>query len=142
LNLGQSPLTLAEKRSITYDYVPLGAQCGYNLNRFKSPHIPSLAGRRFLTPRFLPTFRPQRDGENQIITHHLIIHDHVQLGDLIVSFCCVFVFRSGNLKYTQATLKFMELNTQTQQCGAVVKGRSLSPYRLRYKINFYKFLSV
>ncbi|MDR1479496.1 MAG: hypothetical protein LBJ00_11210 [Planctomycetaceae bacterium] len=29
--------------------------------------------------------------------------------------------------YTQATLKFMELNTQSQQCEAVVQGRSLPP---------------
>ncbi|MDR1479560.1 MAG: hypothetical protein LBJ00_11530 [Planctomycetaceae bacterium] len=35
--------------------------------------------------------------------------------------------------YTQATIKFIELNTQAQQREAVVQGRSLSPYRLRYK---------
>ncbi|MDR1477908.1 MAG: hypothetical protein LBJ00_03095 [Planctomycetaceae bacterium] len=41
------------------------------------------------------------------------------------------------MSYTQATLKFMELKTQAQQREAVVQGRSLSPYRLRYKkINF------
>ncbi|MDR1479123.1 MAG: hypothetical protein LBJ00_09285 [Planctomycetaceae bacterium] len=34
--------------------------------------------------------------------------------------------------YTQATLKFTELNTQAQQREAVVQGRSLSHYRLRY----------
>ncbi|MDR1478779.1 MAG: hypothetical protein LBJ00_07535 [Planctomycetaceae bacterium] len=34
--------------------------------------------------------------------------------------------------YTEATLKFMELNTQAQQREAVVQGRSLLPYRLRY----------
>ncbi|MDR1480215.1 MAG: hypothetical protein LBJ00_14865 [Planctomycetaceae bacterium] len=36
------------------------------------------------------------------------------------------------LLYTQATLKFLKLNTQAQQREAVVQGRSLSPYRLRY----------
>ncbi|MDR1289931.1 MAG: hypothetical protein LBK06_01875 [Planctomycetaceae bacterium] len=34
--------------------------------------------------------------------------------------------------YTEAVLKFTKLNTQSQQRGAVVQGRSLSPYRLRY----------
>ncbi|MDR1477800.1 MAG: hypothetical protein LBJ00_02545 [Planctomycetaceae bacterium] len=34
--------------------------------------------------------------------------------------------------YTEATLKFQKLNTQAQQREAVVQGRSLSPYRLRY----------
>ncbi|MDR1478271.1 MAG: hypothetical protein LBJ00_04950 [Planctomycetaceae bacterium] len=34
--------------------------------------------------------------------------------------------------YTQATLKFMERNSQAQQREAVVPGRSLSPYQLRY----------
>ncbi|MDR1479247.1 MAG: hypothetical protein LBJ00_09925 [Planctomycetaceae bacterium] len=33
----------------------------------------------------------------------------------------------------------MELNTQAQQCEAVVQGRSLSPYRLRYKKAVLKF---
>ncbi|MDR1478548.1 MAG: hypothetical protein LBJ00_06365 [Planctomycetaceae bacterium] len=37
------------------------------------------------------------------------------------------------LHYTEATLKFLKLNTQAQQREAVVQGRSLSPYRLRYK---------
>ncbi|MDR1480987.1 MAG: hypothetical protein LBJ00_18845 [Planctomycetaceae bacterium] len=36
--------------------------------------------------------------------------------------------------YTQAVLKFPKLNTQAQQREAVVQGRSLSPYRLRYTI--------
>jgi hypothetical protein len=36
-------------------------------------------------------------------------------------------------RYTQAILKFLKLNTQAQQREAVVQGRSLSPYRLRYK---------
>ncbi|MDR1480846.1 MAG: hypothetical protein LBJ00_18125 [Planctomycetaceae bacterium] len=31
-----------------------------------------------------------------------------------------------------SVLKFLKLNTQTQQREAVVRGRSLSPYRLRY----------
>ncbi|MDR1479833.1 MAG: hypothetical protein LBJ00_12945 [Planctomycetaceae bacterium] len=34
--------------------------------------------------------------------------------------------------YTEATLKFLKLNTQAQQREAVVQGRSLSPYRRRY----------
>ncbi|MDR1479967.1 MAG: hypothetical protein LBJ00_13615 [Planctomycetaceae bacterium] len=37
--------------------------------------------------------------------------------------------------YTQATLKFPKLDTQAQQREAVVQGRSLSSYRLRYKNN-------
>ncbi|MDR1141062.1 MAG: hypothetical protein LBL62_05160 [Planctomycetaceae bacterium] len=40
-----------------------------------------------------------------------------------------FIF--GNF-YTEAVLKFKKLNTQAQQREAVVQGRSLSPYRLRY----------
>jgi hypothetical protein len=32
--------------------------------------------------------------------------------------------------YTEAVLKFRKLNSQTQQRGAFVRGRSLSPYRL------------
>jgi hypothetical protein len=36
------------------------------------------------------------------------------------------------LKYAEAVLKFEKLNTQSQQRGAVVQGRSLPPYRLRY----------
>jgi hypothetical protein len=35
--------------------------------------------------------------------------------------------------YTEATLTFLKLNTQAQQREAIVQGRSLSPYRLRYK---------
>ncbi|MDR1480931.1 MAG: hypothetical protein LBJ00_18555 [Planctomycetaceae bacterium] len=35
-------------------------------------------------------------------------------------------------EYTEATLKSLKLNTQAQQREAVVQGRSLSPYRLRY----------
>ncbi|MDR1477685.1 MAG: hypothetical protein LBJ00_01955 [Planctomycetaceae bacterium] len=38
--------------------------------------------------------------------------------------------------YTQAILKFLKLITQAQQREAVVQGRSLSPYRLRYKNSF------
>ncbi|MDR1480742.1 MAG: hypothetical protein LBJ00_17595 [Planctomycetaceae bacterium] len=47
--------------------------------------------------------------------------------------------------YNQAVLKFLKLNTQTQQREAVVQGRSLSPYRLQYTCVFnstdciYKF---
>ncbi|MDR1479430.1 MAG: hypothetical protein LBJ00_10875 [Planctomycetaceae bacterium] len=33
---------------------------------------------------------------------------------------------------TQAVLKFLKLNTRAQQREAVVQGRSLSSYRLRY----------
>ncbi|MDR1479958.1 MAG: hypothetical protein LBJ00_13570 [Planctomycetaceae bacterium] len=36
--------------------------------------------------------------------------------------------------YTEAVLKFLKLDTQAQQREAVVQGRSLSPYRLRYNI--------
>ncbi|MDR1477815.1 MAG: hypothetical protein LBJ00_02620 [Planctomycetaceae bacterium] len=36
--------------------------------------------------------------------------------------------------YTEAVLKFLKLNTQAQQREAVVQGRSLSPYRLRYNV--------
>ncbi|MDR1290756.1 MAG: hypothetical protein LBK06_06110 [Planctomycetaceae bacterium] len=36
--------------------------------------------------------------------------------------------------YAEAVLKSEKLNTQSQQCGAVVQGRSLSPYRLRYSL--------
>ncbi|MDR1478185.1 MAG: hypothetical protein LBJ00_04520 [Planctomycetaceae bacterium] len=36
-------------------------------------------------------------------------------------------------KYTQVVLKFLKLNTQAQQREAVTQGRSLPPYRLRYK---------
>ncbi|MDR1477627.1 MAG: hypothetical protein LBJ00_01660 [Planctomycetaceae bacterium] len=36
------------------------------------------------------------------------------------------------INYTQAVLKFLKLDTQAQQREAVVQGRSLSPYRLRY----------
>ncbi|MDR1478215.1 MAG: hypothetical protein LBJ00_04670 [Planctomycetaceae bacterium] len=42
--------------------------------------------------------------------------------------------------YTEATLKFLKLNTQTQQREAVAQGRSLSPYRLRYKFIFLCFV--
>ncbi|MDR1289677.1 MAG: hypothetical protein LBK06_00600 [Planctomycetaceae bacterium] len=37
--------------------------------------------------------------------------------------------------YAEAVLKVEKLNTQAQQRGAIVQGRSLSPYRLRYKNN-------
>ncbi|MDR1290132.1 MAG: hypothetical protein LBK06_02910 [Planctomycetaceae bacterium] len=36
-------------------------------------------------------------------------------------------------KYAEAVLKFVKLNTAAQQREAVVQGRSLLPYRLRYK---------
>ncbi|MDR1477498.1 MAG: hypothetical protein LBJ00_00990 [Planctomycetaceae bacterium] len=46
-------------------------------------------------------------------------------------------------RYTEATLKFLKLNTQAQQREAVVQGRSLSPYRLRYIFLFrLTFLSL
>ncbi|MDR1291618.1 MAG: hypothetical protein LBK06_10495 [Planctomycetaceae bacterium] len=38
--------------------------------------------------------------------------------------------------YAEAVLKFAKLNTTAQQRGAVVQGRSLLPYRLRYKMNY------
>ncbi|MDR1477342.1 MAG: hypothetical protein LBJ00_00190 [Planctomycetaceae bacterium] len=42
-------------------------------------------------------------------------------------------FHQTHIIYTEATLKFLKLNPQAQQREAVVQGRSLSPYRLRYK---------
>jgi hypothetical protein len=39
-----------------------------------------------------------------------------------------------DLFYTEAVLKFKKLNTLAQQREAVVQGRSLSPYRLRYTV--------
>ncbi|MDR1290492.1 MAG: hypothetical protein LBK06_04750 [Planctomycetaceae bacterium] len=36
--------------------------------------------------------------------------------------------------YAEAVLKFAKLNTAAQQREAVVQGRSLLPYRLRYTI--------
>ncbi|MDR1053125.1 MAG: hypothetical protein LBL39_03025, partial [Planctomycetaceae bacterium] len=36
------------------------------------------------------------------------------------------------MRYAKAILKFEKLDTQAQQREAVVQGRSLSPYRLRY----------
>ncbi|MDR1289817.1 MAG: hypothetical protein LBK06_01300 [Planctomycetaceae bacterium] len=35
--------------------------------------------------------------------------------------------------YAEAVLKFAKLNTVAQQREAVTRGRSLLPYRLRYK---------
>ncbi|MDR1141027.1 MAG: hypothetical protein LBL62_04985 [Planctomycetaceae bacterium] len=37
--------------------------------------------------------------------------------------------------YAKAVLKFAKLNTVAQQREAVTRGRSLLPYRLRYKNN-------
>ncbi|MDR1290711.1 MAG: hypothetical protein LBK06_05885 [Planctomycetaceae bacterium] len=42
--------------------------------------------------------------------------------------------------YAEAVLKFKKLDTQAQQRGAVVQGRSLSPYRLRYIVRIWLFL--
>ncbi|MDR1290987.1 MAG: hypothetical protein LBK06_07295 [Planctomycetaceae bacterium] len=42
--------------------------------------------------------------------------------------------------YAEAVLKFAKLNTVAQQREAVVQGRSLSPYRLRY--NFLIIVSI
>ncbi|MDR1289722.1 MAG: hypothetical protein LBK06_00825 [Planctomycetaceae bacterium] len=36
----------------------------------------------------------------------------------------------------EVVLQFEKLNTRAQQRGAVVQGRSLSPYRLRYNADF------
>ncbi|MDR1479127.1 MAG: hypothetical protein LBJ00_09305 [Planctomycetaceae bacterium] len=42
--------------------------------------------------------------------------------------------------YAEATLKFLKLNTQTQQREAVVQGRSLPPiHRLRYNQRMLNF---
>ncbi|MDR1291254.1 MAG: hypothetical protein LBK06_08635 [Planctomycetaceae bacterium] len=43
--------------------------------------------------------------------------------------------------YAEAVLKFKKLNTQSQQRGAIVQGRNLSPYRLRYN-NYKNFKSI
>jgi hypothetical protein len=43
--------------------------------------------------------------------------------------------------YAEAVLKFAKLDTQAQQRGAVVQGRSLLPYRLRYILDNDEFLS-
>jgi hypothetical protein len=45
-------------------------------------------------------------------------------------------------EYAKAVLKFAKLNTQAQQRGAVVHGRSLPPYRLRYNKEFWLFRGV
>ncbi|MDR0391780.1 MAG: hypothetical protein LBH59_07730, partial [Planctomycetaceae bacterium] len=42
--------------------------------------------------------------------------------------------RTKDKLYAKAVLKFAKLNTAAQQREAVVQGRSLLPYRLRYKI--------
>ncbi|MDR1141535.1 MAG: hypothetical protein LBL62_07570 [Planctomycetaceae bacterium] len=42
------------------------------------------------------------------------------------------IIDSYGLLYAEAVLKFEKLDTQAQQREAVVQGRSLSPYRLRY----------
>ncbi|MDR1289725.1 MAG: hypothetical protein LBK06_00840 [Planctomycetaceae bacterium] len=42
------------------------------------------------------------------------------------------------VNYAEAVLKFAKLNTAAQQREAVVQGRSLLPYRLRYN-NFFAF---
>ncbi|MDR1141364.1 MAG: hypothetical protein LBL62_06710 [Planctomycetaceae bacterium] len=39
--------------------------------------------------------------------------------------------------YAKAVLKFAKLNTVAQQREAVTQGRSLLPYRLRYKIDIF-----
>ncbi|MDR1477854.1 MAG: hypothetical protein LBJ00_02820 [Planctomycetaceae bacterium] len=44
-----------------------------------------------------------------------------------------------SLNYAEATLKFLKLNTQAQQREAVVQGRSLSPYQLRYDNKSYNY---
>jgi hypothetical protein len=40
--------------------------------------------------------------------------------------------------YAEAVLKFVKLNTVAQQREAVVRGRSLLPYRLRYSGENFK----
>ncbi|MDR1290362.1 MAG: hypothetical protein LBK06_04090 [Planctomycetaceae bacterium] len=45
----------------------------------------------------------------------------------------VGVLRVSSLLYAEAVLKFAKLNTAAQQREAIVQGRSLLPYRLRYK---------
>ncbi|MDR1289986.1 MAG: hypothetical protein LBK06_02170 [Planctomycetaceae bacterium] len=43
--------------------------------------------------------------------------------------------------YAKAVLKFAKLNTVAQQREAVVQGRSLLPYRLRYILRSYDFVA-
>ncbi|MDR1290682.1 MAG: hypothetical protein LBK06_05740 [Planctomycetaceae bacterium] len=50
-----------------------------------------------------------------------------------------FEFR---LFYAKAVLKFTKLNTAAQQREAVVQGRSLLPYRLRYIVCFFSVTSI
>ncbi|MDR1291211.1 MAG: hypothetical protein LBK06_08420 [Planctomycetaceae bacterium] len=47
--------------------------------------------------------------------------------------CCVALVR-GYPCYAEAVLKFAKLDTAAQQREAVTRGRSLLPYRLRYKV--------
>jgi hypothetical protein len=49
---------------------------------------------------------------------------------LMILFILLMIFHF--VQYTKAVLKFPKLDTQAQQREAVVQGRSLSPYRLRY----------
>ncbi|MDR1291397.1 MAG: hypothetical protein LBK06_09360 [Planctomycetaceae bacterium] len=44
--------------------------------------------------------------------------------------------------YAEAVLKFAKLNTAAQQREAVVQGRSLLPYRLRYVFELCKLFIV
>ncbi|MDR1290274.1 MAG: hypothetical protein LBK06_03645 [Planctomycetaceae bacterium] len=40
-----------------------------------------------------------------------------------------------HVNYAKAVLKFAKLNTVAQQREAVIRGRSLLPYRLRYSLS-------
>jgi hypothetical protein len=51
----------------------------------------------------------------------------------VVFYELVLVDKSRSV-YAEAVLKFAKLNTAAQQREAVVQGRSLSPYRLRYSL--------
>jgi hypothetical protein len=48
---------------------------------------------------------------------------------LLANGVCVFFV---DVLYAEAVLKFAKLNTAAQQREAVVQGRNLLPYRLRY----------
>jgi hypothetical protein len=47
------------------------------------------------------------------------------------------LFRVFRVLYAKAVLKFAKLNTVAQQREAVIRGRSLLPYRLRYIFNYF-----
>ncbi|MDR1290617.1 MAG: hypothetical protein LBK06_05395 [Planctomycetaceae bacterium] len=51
---------------------------------------------------------------------------------LVILFIGFLPVVKREIRYAEAVLKFAKLNTAAQQREAVVQGRSLLPYRLRY----------